>query len=635
MRARQKRTPSGDRGPISSQGVRLQMMGRLAATLCLFMGACQLVGPASGGPAGSELPAPVLSRERVSQAEEAEAARLYRSAENSFEARRFLELLRTTADLMERFPGSSVSGAALLLSARAELEAGAFERADAAAERYLDLLPPGDPRSTEVRLLQVVAWEGQPGVQLDRLLRIDDSAGAEQLALATTLARYASDSLETAELEAILAVSPTNGPLAPIPQVYLAVSFLEEGDAERASGLAETALQGGVNEFEREIAEGVLRGELPPGRGRVTNFVIGVVLPEGGPPALAEFARQVAEGIDVAVASVLPEEYAITVEERDDESNSALSALLASELEFDGVVGAVGFLEDQALLAAGQARSDGLPIVSPTARSAGSAGEGAYSLEGADPIAAAAIGRYAASRVYQRVAILLPSSDASIAEANAFEAEAARFGVSVVQRFYYEPGETFFETQIIGARDVLRRAEIAALGLREGDTLRVELLDPVGIFLPIPREDVEFLAPQIAHFALDTLAIELIGTSAWTDPGVLEAVEPLYLDGVVATATVGAGPSSPGQERFRAAYEELFQRTLVSSAAALGYDAALLLLEALRPGRVRPEEVREEFQNLRDVEGATGIFSVIDGRVVRRTEVVRVRNRSLEPIPPL
>ena len=54
---------------------------------------------------------------------------------HAFQARRFLELLRTTSELMERFPGSSVSGAALLLSARAELEVGAPERADSAAAR--------------------------------------------------------------------------------------------------------------------------------------------------------------------------------------------------------------------------------------------------------------------------------------------------------------------------------------------------------------------------------------------------------------------------------------------------------------------------------------------------------------------
>ena len=84
--------------------------------------------------------------------------------------------------------------------------------------------------------------------------------------------------------------------------------------------------------------------------------------------------------------------------------------------------------------------------------------------------------------------------------------------------------------------------------------------------------------------------------------------------------------------RFAEAYEEYFQRTLVSSTSAVVYDAMLLLLEALRPGRIRPAEVLSSFSLLTDVEGATGIFSVVGGRVVRKTSVVRIANRIPVPI---
>jgi len=608
------------------------MRGRLALAACVLAAACAMAGPGTGGARGP-LPTPVLSDAPLTREEEAEAERLYASAQASYEARRFFEVLRTTSELMERYPGSSVSGAALLMSARAELEAGAGERADAAAERYLGLLPAGDPRAAPVRILQAQAWQGDPALQLDRLLRIDEGARDQDVEEAMAMVRAATAALTPAELEAVLAAAPSDGPLATIPQVELAVDLLDRGQSERASQLARLALREGVREPERSLAEGVLRGELPPERARVLTFGVGMVLPESGPPALSEYARSVAEGVEVALATVLPEEYTVTLAERDDEANPALSALIASELELEGIAGAVGFLEDESLIAAAQARVEGLPIVSPTARSADQAGEGVFSLEGADPIAAREIARYAVARAYQRVAVILPSNAAAIEEADAFEAEAGRFGVPIVQRFYYEPGVTFFEEQVVGARNVLRSAEIAALGLGQDDTLHLEVLQPVAIFAPIPREDVEFLAPQIAHFALDTLGIELIGTSAWTDPGVLEEIDPLYVNGVVATSVVGGGTFSPGRERFRAAYEDHFQRTLVSSTPALGYDAALLLLEALRPGRIQPAQVLESFRNLRDVEGATGIFSVIDDRVVRRTEVVRIRNRRVEPVP--
>ena len=227
----------------------------------------------------------------------------------------------------------------------------------------------------------------------------------------------------------------------------------------------------------------------------------------------------------------------------------------------------------------------------------------------------------------------MPDSPHAIEEADAFQEEAASFGIPVVGRFRYQPGGTFFQTEIVGASNALRAAEIRALGLGAEDTLRVEMLEPVGVFLPIPPEDVEYLAPQIAHFALDTLAIEIMGTSGWTDPQVLTSIETRYMDGVVATASVGSGSDSRGQRRFQAAYEAHFQRTLVSATPAIGYDASLLLLEALRPRLLSPNEVSMAFQELRDVEGATGIFSVIDGRVVRQTEVVEINNRSHQPVP--
>jgi hypothetical protein len=556
------------------------------------------------------------------------------AAEVSFEARRFLEALRATTTVIESFPASSVSGDALFLSARAELELGAFDRADAAAERYAALLDDSDARATTARLLQARAQQEDAAAQLDRLLRIQTLADSAQADTALVLARAAADSLSPAELEAVLQSAPTGGVLAPLVEVRHAVTLLERGDSLGAVQLATAAIEAGVPTPEREVAEGVLRGELPPDRQRVTAFSIAAVLPQGGPPGLAEFARLVAEGIEVAAATVLGEPYQVTVVPRDSQGDPSMAAGLVLELESEGFAGAVGFLEDEMLLAAGPARQRALPIVSPTARSASLAGEGVYSLEGPDPEAAAMLARYSASRAHQRVAIILPETQTANEEAAAFEAEAERLGVLVVGRYPYTPQATFFESQILGAQAALRAAEIAALGLAPEDTLRVEMLEPVAIFLPIPPEDVEYVAPQLAHFALDTLAIEVMGTTGWTDPQVLQILEPRYLDGVVATATVGTnGAGSPGLARFREAYEQHFQRTLVSPTPAIGYDAALLLLEALRPGRLRPEDIRLSFEALSEVEGATGIFSVANDRIVRRTELVRIDGRELVPVP--
>ncbi len=119
-----------------------------------------------------------------------------------------------------------------------------------------------------------------------------------------------------------------------------------------------------------------------------------------------------------------------------------------------------------------------------------------------------------------------------------------------------------------------------------------------------------------------------------TDPPALEDVDSWLVTGVVATVPTGSGRGSAGPARFRQAYEAHFQRSLVSTTPALGYDAAVLLLEALRPGRLRSEDVRDSFRSLVGIEGATGIFSIVDERVVRQTEVVRIDSAGqLIPIP--
>ena len=125
--------------------------------------------------------------------------------------------------------------------------------------------------------------------------------------------------------------------------------------------------------------------------------------------------------------------------------------------------------------------------------------------------------------------------------------------------------------------------------------------------------------------------MEILGTSGWTDPQVLEAVEPRLTTGVIATAPVASAEAAEGRARFQEDYERLYQRSLVGATASVGYDATMLLLEALRRGRIAPDEVRASFEALEGVVGATGVFSVVGGRIVRSTEVVRIKNRTAVP----
>ncbi len=359
---------------------------------------------------------------------------------------------------------------------------------------------------------------------------------------------------------------------------------------------------------------------------------LGMLLPFGGPPGLAEFARLIAEGVEVAAVEMSEALLDVRITSVDDQGDPALTRVLVRELEDSSIRGVVGFLEDTSLEIAGSARQIGIPLVSPTARSASRAGEGVYSLEGPDPIAAAEMARYASEFGYTRIAVLHSQSSESAQEADAFEEMSRSLGLPIVGRYAYQVGATFFGEEIIEAQNALRAAEIAALGLKEDDTLHVEMLEPVALFLPIPPEDVEFIAPQIVHYGLDTLAIDILGTSGWTDPQVLETVDLRHTTGVVATSSVGRTGDRSTSIQFREAYERHFQRSLISGVPALGYDTVLLLIEGLKGGAESPEEIRIAIEGLHEIEGAAGIYSLVDGQVLRRTEVVYIDEGILLPV---
>ena len=370
--------------------------------------------------------------------------------------------------------------------------------------------------------------------------------------------------------------------------------------------------------------------EASPDEAKVLE--IATLLPFGGPPGLAEFAQLIAEGVEIAAVELSEPLLDVRITSLDDQGDPALTGILIGDLEDSSIRGVIGFLEDSSLEIAGNARQIAVPLVSPTARSASRAGAGVYSLEGPDPVAAEEMARYAFEYGYTRIAVLHSQSSESVQEANAFEEMSRTLGLSVVGRYAYQVGATSFAEEIIGAQNALRAAEIAALGLEEDDTLDVELLEPVALFVPIPSEDVEFVAPQVVHYGLDTLAIDILGTSGWTDSQVLETVDLRHTTGVVATASVGHAEDRNTSIQFREAYERHFQRSLISGVPALGYDTALLLIEGLKGGAESPEEIRIAIEGLREIEGAAGVYSLVDGRILRLTEVVYIDEGILLPV---
>ncbi|MBT8488289.1 MAG: hypothetical protein HKN72_14670, partial [Gemmatimonadetes bacterium] len=321
----------------------LSASGRFLWAAVVVAASCQTAGGPGAPVPPPELPVVVVEPGSIPAADERAAEDLLAAAQTSFDANRYFEAIRTAEELLAAYPSSQASGEALRLTALAHERAGQRSEAVAAADRYLALLPGGDERAQEMWLLQARALSDEPSESLGRLLRITTLEGSSARLEGAELARAAIDSLDVEVLAEIVSAAPQDGVLRPLTEARLAVSYLEAGFGDEARVAARRSLDGGVAGVEAEWAAGVLEGELPPGRGRVTTFAIGAVLPETGPPALAQYALGIREGIELAVSTVLGDDFTVTARIADDQGDPLLGAELIEELEVtDSVVGVVG-----------------------------------------------------------------------------------------------------------------------------------------------------------------------------------------------------------------------------------------------------------------------------------------------------
>ncbi len=578
----------------------------LALTV-LFSGACASGAPEPGVVSGEPRPV-TLAPGRLSQEAETEAAALLDQARRAVSEGRLDEARVAASRVVEELPGAVVSVDALLVLAQAEAAAGEVESATLHAERLGRVLPPGDPRQTLGATIRAQALEadGRSAEAVRVLLELPPELAPDGGA-ADELIRAVAARLDRDALGRILQAAPLGSPLSPPVMLAYAARLRLAGQAEAAQRFASAALEAGATGNDAEVAQALLDGGALPGQARGR---IALVLPLTGSPLLRDLAGQIREGVEAAL-SISSLSDAIDLEVLDDQGDAGRAAQLVAGALENGVDAVVGPVQDQGLMAAAQARSGLVPMVSPTVYELPPDQPAVYSLASVDPGAPLALAEWAAAAGLRQVVVLAPSVGPSAEEGRIFTEAFQSLGGSVLRSLSYDPGATFFQTQMR-----------AVQGLR-----------PEALVLPVPVEDVQALASQAAFYALDTLGIRLLGTSAWGDPGVRASVSTRYTDGVV-TATPRVAGLDGGYQRFVEAYESRFQRTLTDPAAvAVGFDAASLVLRALESGARGGAATAAALEEIESFPGATGTISIQDGRVLREHDVLCVENAGLVRLP--
>lgn len=544
-------------------------------TLGLALGVtnCTPVAMSTPDPGPPEPQIPSIEQGNLSGSMAREAQRRLVEARSALESGLLPEARDVALDVIQHYPGAPGSGEALSILAEACLGLGDAAGAVDAATRYLALMDPGSPFYSDAAVLKsrVLAETGSPGEALSTLLLIPGDAPEESVDRAIDL------------LRGIL-------PELRMPQIR---EFAENLDPSHP-----------IQEFLGPNLEGVMGVPL----------VLGAILPRTEvSPGLMEYGEWILEGIQVAIEEFKGDlRRPVELEIVDHGGESGGGARAMRQLEAMGAVGAIGPLTLEVLQEAAGARGSSFPIISPFSFLPAAEADGVLSLSGPDPGGAQYVARYAWDLGLERVVVLRPGTEEAEVEAGAFREIFQEVGGVVPREVVYDSGATFFQAQF---------EEV-------GRSL------PDGLFLPLSSRDIQLLAPQFTFYGLDTLGIQLLGTSGWAEDAVVLDVDSRHTDGVIASTTRISQDETEAFQEFRARYEELFQRTLRSQVPAYGYDAAALFLRALVSDPQGGRELLEALEGVDDFPGATGRLTVDGGRVLRQPLLVRIQNHELIYISP-
>jgi len=343
---------------------------------------------------------------------------------------------------------------------------------------------------------------------------------------------------------------------------------------------------------------------------------IGVIVPEFASPRVIEATNEILEGIRVALdifekANEGFRKPELVVFPAGDDIDQVVTRL--KELPERQVLGFLTALQENLVRRISEQAALTIPIISLAPASVQHNSEDFISIvDVADPSASRALAQQAISSGLSTAAIVHSRELGSTFEAEVFAEVFEDIGGSILGVFDYPAGATFFE-------DELRSAEA---------------LLPDVLFLPVPRQDVELVAPQVTFFGLDSLGIRIFGTSAWSQDEVLEVVDTRHTDGVVTASPYPVDEVFPAYVKFIEVYENLHQRTLPSLSPSFGFDAASLIFKGIEMGARTKEELLGALNRITDFPGATGILSVEGGKVLRKHFVACLQDRRRTRISP-
>ncbi len=380
---------------------------------------------------------------------------------------------------------------------------------------------------------------------------------------------------------------------------------------------------------------------------------IGVLAPLSGPDA--EIGKQISQGIQLAVERFnMFSDFRIQLVMCDTRGNMLETARKVQELihehHISAVIGPV--LSQNAIVAASTLVGKDIVMITPTATDDGIATLGANIFQMNVPLGAlgARIARYAMDNCMIRdFVIFSPANAYGSALSKGFRDEVEKRGAEIIDEQTYEEGTKDFREQFeklrlkLNARKQQRTAlekSLAGESFKEPKSRKPDpkgekkyvppedtTLQIGGFFVPAEYEDVVMIVPQLLFHRIRA---QLLGSTGWFNPKTIIDGKEYVADALISNNFQAGSDSDREWLDFKNLYKTRFSGD-PERIAALGYDAATLLLQAVKEkggDRAGASNIAQALSAVKNFKGASGLISFDQaGRVNTEAAIMKIKDK--------
>lgn len=294
----------------------------------------------------------------------------------------------------------------------------------------------------------------------------------------------------------------------------------------------------------------------------------------------------------------------------DTQSKPGEAALVAKKLiTRDHVVALIGeIISSRSIETAGVAQALKIPMLTPTATNPGVTAIGDYIFRACfiDPFQGKILARFAREDLGSKRAAILTSTSSSYSTglAKFFREHFPAGGGEIVADLKFSEGDKDFKAQLTAIRAA----------------------SPDVLFVPAYYTEAALIAKQARELGL---TIPLLGGDGWEAPELFE-IAGNAVDGCYYSTHFSAGSTDPKIVDFVARYRARYDGAAPDCMAALGYDAAYLMVDAIRrAGSAEPEKIKAALAATKGFEGVTGRIDMDNDRNARKpATILKVENRA-------